>query len=58
MRKKNAYKALLGKPEGNRPLGRSRRRWEDNIKVNFREYYGVELTRFIWLWIGTVGGLS
>ena len=27
----------MGKPGGNRPLGRSRRRWEDNIKMNLRE---------------------
>jgi hypothetical protein len=32
---KNAV--LLGEPEGKRPLGRSRRRWEDNIKVDLRE---------------------
>jgi hypothetical protein len=30
--KKNAYRVLVGKPEGKRPLGRPRRRWEDNIK--------------------------
>jgi hypothetical protein len=28
----NAYRILVGKPEGNRPLGRPRRRWVDNIK--------------------------
>jgi hypothetical protein len=28
---------LVGRPEGKRPLGRPRRRWEDNIKVDFRE---------------------
>ena len=27
----------MGKPEGKRPLGRPRRRWEDNIKIDFRE---------------------
>jgi hypothetical protein len=31
------YKALVGKPEGRRPLGRPRRRWEDNIKMDLRE---------------------
>jgi hypothetical protein len=31
------YRALVGKPEGRRPLGRPRRRWEDNIKMDFRE---------------------
>jgi hypothetical protein len=32
-----AYRILVGKPEGKRPLGRPRRRWVDNIKMNFRE---------------------
>jgi hypothetical protein len=35
--KRNAYRILVGKPEGKRPLGRSRRRWEDNIRINLRE---------------------
>jgi hypothetical protein len=35
--KKNAYRILIGKPEGKRPLGRLRRRWEDNIRVDLRE---------------------
>jgi hypothetical protein len=35
--RRNAYRILVGKPEENRPLGRPRRRWEDNIKLNFRE---------------------
>jgi hypothetical protein len=30
-------RVLVGKPEGKRPLGRPRRRWEDNIKWNFRK---------------------
>jgi hypothetical protein len=33
-KKRNAYRLLLGKPEGNIILGRSRHRWEDNIKMN------------------------
>jgi hypothetical protein len=32
-----AYKALVGKPDGKRPLERPKRRWEDNIKMGFRE---------------------
>jgi hypothetical protein len=32
-----AYSILVGKPEGRRPLGRPRRRWEDNIKMDLRE---------------------
>ena len=31
------YRILVGKPEGKRPLGRPRRRWRDNIKMNLRE---------------------
>jgi hypothetical protein len=34
--KRNAYSILVGKPEGKRPLGRPRRRWVDNIKVDIR----------------------
>jgi hypothetical protein len=32
-----AYNILVGRPEGRRPLGRPRRRWEDNIKMNLGE---------------------
>jgi hypothetical protein len=34
---RGAYGVLLGKPDERRPLGRPRRRWEDNIKVDLRE---------------------
>jgi hypothetical protein len=34
--KRNAYRILVGKPEGRRPLGRPRRRWVDNIKLDLR----------------------
>jgi hypothetical protein len=34
---KNAYRILVGKPEGNRPLGRPRRRWENNNRMDLRE---------------------
>jgi hypothetical protein len=33
--KRNAYRILVGKPEGKRPLGRPRHRWEDNIVAYF-----------------------
>jgi hypothetical protein len=35
--KRNAYRILVGMPEGKRPLGRPRHRWVDNIKMNLRE---------------------
>jgi hypothetical protein len=34
---RNAYRIFAGKPEGKRPLGRSRRRWVGNIKMDLRE---------------------
>jgi hypothetical protein len=35
--KRNAYRIFVGKPEGKRLLGRPRRRWEDNIRIDLRE---------------------
>jgi hypothetical protein len=35
--KRNVYRILVGKPEGKRPLGRTRRGWVDNIKMDLRE---------------------
>jgi hypothetical protein len=35
--KRNAYRILVGKPEGKRPLRRPRHRWVDNIKMDLRE---------------------
>ena len=37
---RGVYRVLVGKPEGMRPLGRPRRRWEDNIKTDFQEVGG------------------
>jgi len=34
--RRGAYRALVGKPEGKRPLGRPRRRWEDNVKMDLQ----------------------
>ena len=34
---RDAYRILVGKPQGMRPIGRPRRRWEDNIKMNLQE---------------------
>jgi hypothetical protein len=36
-KKSNAYRLLVGKPEGKRPLGRPRRRWVDNIRMDLGE---------------------
>jgi hypothetical protein len=47
----------MGKAEGRKPLGRPRRRWEDDIKVDFREVGWGAWTGFIWLRIGTGGEL-
>jgi len=35
--RRGVYKVLVGKPEGKRQLGRARRRWEDNIKIDLQE---------------------
>jgi hypothetical protein len=35
--RRGVYRILVGKPEGNRPLGRLRQRWEDNIKMDLQE---------------------
>jgi hypothetical protein len=56
-KKRNAYRNLVGKPEGTRPVGRARRMWDENIKMELRELHGVEWTRLIWLRIGTSGPL-
>jgi hypothetical protein len=52
--KRNAYRILVGMPEGKRPLGRPRRRWVDSIKMDLRE---VVWTVSIWLRIGTSEGV-
>jgi hypothetical protein len=45
--KRNACNLLVGKPEGKRPLGRSRRRWVDNIRMDLGEVGGGDVD-----WIG------
>jgi len=55
--RRGVYRVLLGKPEGKRQLGRSRRRWEDNIKMDLQEVGCGAWTGLIWLRIGTGGGL-
>jgi hypothetical protein len=45
-----AYKGLVGKPEGQRPCGRPRRRWEDNIKMDIQEvrWVGMDWIDMAW----------
>jgi hypothetical protein len=54
---KGVYKVLVGKPEGKRPLGRPRHRWEDNIKMGLQEMAWGTWTGLIWQRTGTDGGL-
>jgi hypothetical protein len=51
---RGVYRVLVGKPEGKRPLGRLRRRWEDNVRMDLQEV-GVR-TGLGWLRIGIGGG--
>jgi hypothetical protein len=53
---RGAYNILVGRPGGMRPLGRPRRRWEDNIKMDQGNGLGMWIG-FIGLRIGTGGGL-
>jgi hypothetical protein len=54
---RKVYKVLEGKPEGKRPLGRPRRRWEDGIRMDLM-YTDLEVwIGFDWLRTGTGGGL-
>jgi hypothetical protein len=54
---RGVHRALVGKPDGKRPLGRPRHRWEDNIKIDFQEVGGGVGTGWSWLRIGTGGRL-
>ena len=56
-RMRGAYRELVRKPVGKSPLGRSRPRWEDNIKMDLKKQVGRAWTRLIWLRIRTSGGL-
>jgi hypothetical protein len=44
---RKVYKVLVGKPEGKRPLGRPKRRWEDGVRMDLREIglWGVDWIR-------------
>jgi hypothetical protein len=51
--KRKVYKVLVGKSEGKRPLGRSRRRWEDRVRMDLREIGLGVWIGFDWLSTGT-----
>ena len=63
---RGVHRVLVGKPEGKKPLGRPRRRWEDNIKMNLQEVEGgcgewIELAQDRDSWralVGTVRNLQ
>ena len=55
--RRDVYRVLVGKPEGKRPLGRQRLRWQNNIKMDIQEVGCGTWTGSIWLRIGTVGWL-
>ena len=51
--RKGVYRVLVGKSEGKKLLGRPRRRWEDNIKMDLQEMEWGAWTGLIWLRVGT-----
>jgi len=55
--RRGVYRVSMGNPEGKRPLGRLRSRWEDNIKMGLQEMCGEAWTGLIWLRTGIGGGL-
>jgi hypothetical protein len=54
---RNVYRVLVGKPEGKRPLERTRLRWENGTKMDLKEIGWGVWSGFIWHRIGTGGGL-
>ena len=54
--RRGVYRVLVGKPEGKKQLGRPRRRWEDNIKMDLQEWVMRVWNGSSWLSIGTRGG--
>jgi hypothetical protein len=60
--KRNVYRLLVGKPEGKRPLGRPRRRWIDNIKIDILEIGlsvvdGIGLAQYKYRWRALVNSV-
>ena len=55
-KRRGVYRVLVGKPEGKKQLGRPRRRWEDNIKMDLQEWVMRVWNGSSWLRIGTGDG--
>jgi hypothetical protein len=53
--RRNAFKILTDIPAGKRPLGRSRRKWEDTIRMDLKKIGINSRIRLIWLRIGIIG---
>jgi hypothetical protein len=60
---RDVYRVLVGKPEGKRPLGRPRRRWEDTVRMDLQEvgcgcedWIGLAQDRDTWLELGSAVG--
>jgi len=51
--RRGAYRVLVQRPDGKRPLGRPRRMWGDNIKMNLQEVRWKGMKELLWLRIGT-----
>ena len=56
-KRKGKYRVLVGTPEGKKPFGKARCRWENYIKMDLQEVEWGTSIGFIWLTIGTSGGV-
>lgn len=54
----SAFRILSEKPEGKKPLGRRRSRWEDDVKRDLKKWYMKVWTEFMWLRVGSSGWLA
>jgi hypothetical protein len=55
-KRRGVYRVLVGKSDGERPLGRPRRKWEDNIKMIFKKWDVGVWTGSSWVRLGAGGG--
>jgi hypothetical protein len=54
---RGAHRILVERPEGRRPLGRPRRRWEDNIKMDLQEVDWIDVTQDMDRWRAVVNAI-